>query len=550
MEDFAVIPRVYVEDRHIVDLLGARYLRELTFPQIFKDSRFSVTPAIIDRDGEKHVIVGAADAAAHQAAEVSVPFSTYGRYFDWNQGKNDRPKTFAEAVRAVTGNGEIAVEAAMPTGRFQALAEFGPVCVFAMPDERPVHLYAKSRRELEDLWRQTRDADAARLQPFVSGLRFGERLVAAMGTEPVGFEVLDRLAEEAELAGIFISASFDVEMFSGLPQAAADDLGLGAFYRPGRDEIVLISHRPLTRGDFRPLGSAASLAEALRKLADGPVGFQRDHLPVGLFQQIEAQAIGLRDATYVLRRWFDERAGTDLPYFITAANAVLAGIGHAGAFITRHIAAGLTEREVAAAFHQGVQDFAQSVGMDGRVRAYFDIIHPGERTLLPAIAGDYPISTANKTIKFDMGLLVTDSTGCVRGCSDIARSLSPDPALQAVHDRLRALLVDELIPAIKPEMSGAEIHARGVEILRPMTEELKRCGMLHPDMNMDGYTRDCGHTLQRQTLATVHFLPGFAERLHTGMLGCTEFVWPIDDKLIACEDAYYVTEEGAIPFTI
>lgn len=531
--------------------MGSAYLRELTFPQIFKDSRYSVSPLILESAEGIHVLVGAADAGAHQAVPGKIPFSTYGRYFDWNQGGNYKSVSLIEAMKAVVGDASVAVEGLMPVGRYCDIAATFSTSVLDARPARQMHVYRKARVELEACWRSTRDADVPRLAPFVSGLRFGPRLVEAMSVEPLGFEVLDRLVREAGLDAVLVSAPFDLEMFTGLPQAQVGDLDLFALYRPGEADIVILSSQPIERSDFRAGGKEASLAKAILGQTQGVVGFCKDHLAIDLFQPLENVGLDLKDATYVLRRWFDERAGTDLLYFIAAANAVLAGIDYASAFIRRAAPNGvLTERDVAALYHQGVEIFAHSVGMDGRIHPYFDIIHPGERTLLPATAGDYPVSMSHKTIKFDMGLLVTDSTGVVRGCSDIARTISPDPTLQAAHDKLRALLVDELIPSIRSGMSGGEIHSRGVEILRPMTDELKRCGLLHVDMDMDGYTRDCGHTLQRQTLATVHFLPGYPERLQTGMLGCTEFVWPIDDMIVACEDGYYVTEEGAIPFTV
>lgn len=548
---FQMKPKLLVDEKHIISELGAPYERELTFPQIFKDSRYSVFPVIIEIDGKKHVIVGAADAAAHAAASQPLSYSTNGRYFDWNQGPGFKSASFAEAVRAVTGPGEISVEALLPVGRYQALEATGPVSLFGVQPDQPVYLYSRERAGLEAIWQQTRDADVPRLTPFVSGLRFGEKLIEAMSAAPLGFEILDRLAETAGLSGILISDPFNLEMFSGLPGAEIADFGMVGFYRPNDASITLISTKPVFSKDFLATGNAPSLSKAVAGLASGRTGFLRDHLDIGTYGKLSAEAVELVDATYVIRRFFDERAGTDLLYFITAANAVLAGVEHAKAFIARTAGSpGLTERDVAAVYHQGVEDFAHKVGMSGRVFPYFDIIHPGSRTLLPAMAGDYPISATDETIKFDMGLLVTDSTGVVRGCSDIARSISPDPALQTAHDKLRNLLIDELIPAIKSGMTGSEIHAIGVDVLRPMTDELKACGLLHADMDIDGYTRDCGHTLQRQTLATVHFLPGFKETLHTGMLGCTEFVWPIDDKIIACEDGYYVTASGAIPFTV
>ncbi|RAH97386.1 Xaa-Pro aminopeptidase [Acuticoccus sediminis] len=543
--------KIFSREEHITRLLGSAYDRELTFPHIFKDSKRSIHPVLIEVNGRKHVVVGDFDSAAHQAAKQNIPFSTFGRYFSWNHPAGAVPPSFAEAVWAAAGSDGLEVEADMPVGRVDQLAAKGDVAVFGEVADPPVHLYAKSRAELEAVWASTRDADVPRLTPFVSGLRFGETLVAAMSAAPLGFEVLDALAEKAGLDAILVTAAFDAEMFTGLTRQTLGDHGATALYVRGAADILVLSPLPIERADFRPLGTAACAADAVAAHAKGAIGFQRGNMSIGAYRRFEAAGVRFTDATMTLRRFFDERAGTDLLYFITAANAVLAGIEHANAYIRRTVAGGtLTERDVAAVYHQGVDDFAAGIGMQDRIHSYFDIIHPGERTLLPAMAGDYPVLPGHKTIKYDMGLLVTDSTGVVRGCSDIARTLSFDVDLQAAHDRLRALLVDELIPSLMPGMTGEEAHARGVAVLRPVVDEMKRIGMLHPEMTIEGYTRDCGHTLQRQTLATVHFMPGDTGTFHAGMLGCTEFVWPIDDKIIACEDGYYVTPEGAIPFTI
>lgn len=543
--------RVLVETRHLLALLGPEYVRELTFPQIFKDSRYSISPVLIERaDGARHIVIGDFDSAAHMATKEKIPFVAYGKYFDWNQAKDGVWPSFAQAVRMAAGDGELAIEHAMPVDRYEALAATGPVVMLGDEPSAPVFVYAKSRAELEAGLIRTRDADVPRLTPFVSRLRFGRRLIEEMSRPAIGFAPLDKGITEAELDGVYVSAAFDIEMFTGLPCADIEDLGGSILYRPGEADILVFTRKPLERGDFRPVAQAPSLADALSRLFKGALGYQRGNLSIARHRAIKAAGLtAMADATEILRRWLDRRAATDLLYFITAANAVLAGIQHASDFIRRRIASGLTEREVAAIYHQGVQDFAASVNMTGRIHAYFDIIHPGERTMLPAMAGDYPIASDSRTIKFDMGLLVTDSAGCVRGCSDIARTISFDPVLQDLHDRLRALLVDVLIPAIRPGMTGAQIHALGVDAMRPLEAQMRAAGLMPADKTIDDYTRDCGHTLQRQTPATVHFLPRFAGVVETAMLGCTEFVWPVDGKVIACEDGYYITPDGAIPFT-
>lgn len=543
--------KIFVRKEHVIKRLGAQFDYELTFPHIFKDSVLSVYPVIVAADGKESVIVGAADAGARQATASGMPLLTHGRYFGWNQGKDFNTKGFAEVVSEAAGEGELEIEADMPVARFETLAAIRPTRLFGEPDDGPAYVYTRSAKALEAVWMQTRDADIGRLRPFVETLRAGAVLSEAIAGEPLGFSVLDRLMEATGIDALLITAPFNLEMFTGLPSGLIEDLGIAAVYARGSDAIVVVSSVPVLQPGFADRGAVASRIVAIAEACGRKTGVEKSNMSIGMFRQFEAKGLDLVDGTYCLRRFFDERAGTDLLYFIAAANAVIAGFEHAKAFIKRNAhATALLESDIIGIFHQGVSAFARKIDMEGRILPYFDIIHPGTRTLLPAMAGHYPISANDETITFDTGLLVTDSTGVVRGCSDIARSFSRDPKIQAAYERLRNALVDDLIPAIKPGMSGAEIHKIGVEALRPLTDELRACGMLHEDMDMDGYTRDCGHTLQRQTLATVHFMPAFSGTLHEGMLGCTEFVWPIDDKILACEDGYYVTPNGAVPFTI
>jgi Xaa-Pro aminopeptidase len=340
-------------------------------------------------------------------------------------------------------------------------------------------------------------------------------------------------------------------MFTGLPSQVAEQYGMACLFVPGDEHVTIFAKRPFDRPDFEAAGQSVSLAQAVRSVVgDRPLGIEEGHLGIGVYDALSEAGCAARPSVSILRRWMDHRAGTDLPYFIVAANAVLAGFRRASDYIVRHVQAGVTERDANAIFAAGASEFAKSVGMDGRIGLYFDIIHSGERTLLPAIAGDHPILPAHQTIKFDMGILVGDAFGCVRACSDIARTLSPSRALEQCHDDLRALLVDRLIPQMRPGMSGGDIHALGVRSLRECEAGLRKAGLMREGATMDGYTRDCGHTIHRTTSGSVYFLPGVKETIEPGMLGCVEYVWPIDDKIIAVEDGYYVTDTEVIPFTI
>lgn len=544
-------PRLLSGLSSIRAVLGTAAVAELTYGKIFRDSPLNTTPAIVEMAQGQTIVVSISDSAAVTGAASQLPVVTWGSYFSWDEKSPVRPADFAAAVRSIVGDQSILVEAALPYTRYAGLAKSGPVTVGQSDVGERVHVYRKSRAEIEAQWQTTRLCDADLVAHFIGTLQHGERLNQALHAAPSAFAPLDALLREAGLAAALVSSPFTAELFTGLPEDVVRQHGIRCLYTPGRDDIVIIATCPLVRADFSPIGTSASWADALAEhLPAGVLGFEGNHLPVGDHNQIAAGHGNLTDAGPLLRRWQDKRAGSDLVYFIVAANGVLHGIKTAFDFIDRHIGGALSEREVRGAFDLGVAEFAASVGFGDRVIPSFDIIHSGERTLLPAIAGDYPLLPEHETIKFDMGLLVRDSHGCVRACSDIARTWCRDPDVRKAHDDLRAALVDHLIPSMRPGMSGADMHRLGIAALASAEPALRAAGLMPRTGGLAGYTRDCGHTLHRTTAGSVYFLPSAQGIVEPHMLGCVEYVWPLGHRILAVEDGYYVTEDNVIPFTV
>lgn len=528
--------------------LGDAFASQLTYPGIYRGSPLSVSPVLVERAGVRTVVISEADSDACRVMAVGFERQVYGRYFSWDKDLSGPVVTFAEAVRLAAGNGPIVCDTALPVSRYEQLAASGPVALPAVPTMPRLHVYAKPRAELEAQWLATREADSERLVPFIEKLPHGETLLAACRSGARGFAPLDALCAEKQFDALYVTAPHEVEMFCGMPSDAITQHGITALFVPGAAHVTLLAVRPIERADLTSEADCAALTDVLSRGGGARIGIQKDHLAVGDYLPLKQSKLVFEDAGYVLRRWQDRRAGDDLVYFILAGNAVLQGIKAAKEFFHRNGGA-MTERDLVAVYHQAVRRFARKHGFERRISSYFDIVHSGARTFLPATAGDYPVSGQDRTIKFDMGLTVADAFGCLRGVSDIARTVCRDPEIEALHDRLRAILVEDLIPSIRPGMSGAQIHAVGVDLLRPLEDDLRRLGLLPEGKSMEGYLRDCGHTIQRQTISSVYFLPGVNEKVEAEMLGCAEYVWPVGDMLIAVEDGYLITATETIPFT-
>lgn len=528
-------------------------VRELTYPSIFRECPGLVFPALvrIDDDTTEQTreihIVNYPDSDPFRRKQPTESFVTYGKYFQWN-AEGGPGGGFADAVRDLTGAGELEVAPDLVLTRYDALSASGPVRLSGQRDKAAVSVYAKAKAEIEAQWDATRRADNTLVEPFVSGLRDGARLIEAAGRDAVGFAPLDRALVEAGIDALLVTSPHNVELFTGLSYETIRQHDVCCLYRPGADDIVVMAARAFRRADFAPAGNYPDLADVVKtSVPSGRLGVEEAHAGIGLVTDLRDAGLTVSGAVGLLRRWQETRAITDLTYYIVAANSVLKGFERARDWFAGQEQA--SERDLEAVFQQGVADFAASVGFAGRLRPYFSIVHSGERTLLPATAGDYPARASDDTIKFDMGVLVYDAAGCVRACSDIARTICRTPQLQAAHDALQKALIDTLIPAMKPGMSGAQVHALGVEALRTCEAELVAADLMPEGVSFEGYSRDCGHILHRTTTATIFFLPGVTARLAPAMLGCVEFVWPLGERVLAVEDGYLVTDTDVICFT-
>ncbi|MGO4839553.1 hypothetical protein AB4144_45640, partial [Rhizobiaceae sp. 2RAB30] len=159
--------------------LGDAFASQLTYPGIYRGSPLSVSPVIVECPGKRIVVISEADSDACRVMSAGFEQQTYGRYFSWGKDLSEPVVTFAEAVRLAGGTGTIDCDTALPVSRYEQLAASGPVVLPTAPTMPRLHIYMKSRAEIEAQWLATRDADTARLAPFIETLPHGRTLLAA-----------------------------------------------------------------------------------------------------------------------------------------------------------------------------------------------------------------------------------------------------------------------------------------------------------------------------------------------------------------------------------
>lgn len=530
----------------VVEICGSEFWSRLTYPGIYRGAPRSVSPVVVWRGDHAIVVISDPDSDACNALPAGIGQELYGRYFSWDKfGSDCAPLDFAGAVIAAGGD-TLVCAPDLVVARFEQLAARADIKVRGREAAGPLYLYRKAKAEVVAQWQLTRDADVARVRPIASQFPNGDILCREMLRPISGYAALDRLAQEAAVGALCVTAPHEVEMFTGLPYEQNAALGAIAIWVPGED-VLVATRQPIVRGDFRAQPQSALLSDILRPL--GPVAVQKNDMGIGPWLDLVEAGVDLLAGDEILRRFQDCRVGEDLVYFFVAANAMLHGIAEARKGFDKFREASVSERDLVALHHGGVRRFLRSCGFEGRETRCFDVVHSGSRTHLPATACDAVVSGTDTTIKFDMGIFVKDAAGCVRGVSDIARTICTRPELTRFAKTLREEMIATLVPGIRPGMTGAEVHALGIEALKPLEDEMRRLGLLPDGASVENYTRDCGHTLQRQTISSVYFLPTNRNTVELGMLGCVEYVWPFRDVLLAVEDGYVVTEAGTIPFT-
>ncbi|WP_371227930.1 M24 family metallopeptidase [Roseovarius sp. 2305UL8-3] len=531
----------------LIARFGLEFWDRLTYPGIFRGAPRLVTPVLLSVDDAETIVISDSDSDAAQALPGDIDVATYGRYFRWDDVDGTRACLgFGATLHKVVGDREVLCDPDLPVARFQDLADFAKVSLSGFSPSQDLVLHRKSKSEIVAQWRHTRDADAERLQDLIAKMPHGNPLAAALLRPIEGYAALDWLVEEVGVGAVMITAPHEVEMFSGLPAEMNRQLGLIAIWVSG-DDILIAAPKQLPRSDFRAEVPARPLADLL--LGKGTVAVQKNDMSIGRWSELTSAGLDLCGGDEILCRFQDLRAGEDLIYFIVAGNAMLEGIAAARRAFGRHGRNGMSERDLVGAHRIGARRYLSAMGFEGRDERCFDIVHSGARTHLPATASDAIVTDQDVTIKFDMGIFLKDAAGCVRGVSDIARTICTDPNLAQMHDLMRRSLVKDLIPRIRPGMTGADVYAEGLKCLAALESELRAAGLLPDGCGVDGYSRDCGHTLQRQTISSVYFLPNNSKLVEEGMLGCVEYVWPIGDILLAVEDGYYVASDKTVPFT-
>lgn len=544
--------RLWHAHHDLVRLLGADYLDAMVYPHIVKDATKTVLPYVLELDGSCTVLLRDSDSAM-STAQPATPhrFAVYGGYFSWNE----RPAAPAlpQLIDELAPGRAVEVDDTLPVASYRALhGSLDLDVTYRTLTDRTLRHLTLERPQVAAAMESDVERYRRAARRVVEGFRFEERLAELLQRQPEhDFALLDAQLERAGVDALLVTSPFQMEELSGHPSAWLERAGAVMLFVRGDERLHLLlpgrGQLPGTveRSTYRDVGSAVAA------IAPGTLAVEPGHADLGLARALDADPLLLPSASPLLYRWQELRAASQLPYYVLAANSARVATERTVKYAAGRLARGgeLRESELALAFDAFLGEFAGECDLHGMFRPYFRIIHPGERTLVPAAPTPNLVSGRNRTVKFDMGTQILDLAGRVRGCSDIAKTLCNSPELEEFQALLRATLLDRVIPAIRPGVSGAVVHEAATEALAEQDDRVRGWDLLPHGRSGKEYARDCGHVINRQTICTIYLEPGCEQQIEAGMSGCVEFVWPVDEAVVAIEDAYLVTESGAIPIT-
>lgn len=545
-------PRLYHAHEDLTRILGRGYLDRLVYPHIVKDGFKNVLPLVLRaEDGGFTVMVKDGDAGILTYAPLAPhEFVTYGRYFTFN---DDPPaKTLPQLLEELVPERAIAVDDSLPLSLYRILAAGFDLTVLQRCTEARLYHHTLDRAGVTARMAAGMDRFREAATRATAGYRHAPELADLLaGVADPGFPLLDEIMERRGLEVLLVTSPFQMEDLSGLPADWLEAAGALLLVRRGDSDLHLLAPSAGEVPGAALRGEFASVREAVARLTEGVPAVEHTHAELSLARALDVEPLALPNASPAIYEWQELRATSQLPFYVLAANSARHALERTIAYAEERLGRGeeLRESELARAFDAYLGVYAAEIGLPGSFRPYFRIIHPGERTLVPAAPSENLLTRDQKTIKFDVGTQVLDAGGRVRGCSDIARTICRTPELQRFHETLRSLLLERVIPAIRPGVTGAEVHRAAVEALAEHDDLFRSWGVLPEGRSGREYARDCGHVINRQTICNIYFTPDCDVRVQAGMAGCVEFVWCVEDLVVAVEEAYVVTERGALPTT-
>jgi len=471
-------------------------------------------------------------------------------YFTFDPDRNDM--VYRDLLHAVQdnfdGEQEISIDGSLPVGIESQLASHFRISTVGFPDILDVSVRTVPREWVSSRLRagieDARPVSSMLLNTSVNQTEIERYLEPQVDRR---FSLLDYSLNQHGLSSIIVTSRLNMQEIGGVPLMAFPR-PLAVVYNQGNPSISVIERWSGKTGErFRSLRIAIN-----QLLAKGTVGIEAEDLDVRLYRSSGLLERDTYPADTILRKWRDEIAIQDLPYYVISTRTSLFATEKALAFAAEKVKARqqATELDVYGVYFKGLNDFILSTGLPIRARPLMTNMHTGARTLYPSNPACYSLTANANTLKIDAGCFLEDEEGYMLGCSDVARTLAFNSEGKEVYKMLRETARYSLVPAAQAGGTGERVFLTGVNTLSDRCKRLNS-HQLEPTLPSleENYDRDVGHLLGKNNLSSLRFIRGERGKLVEGMIACCEIHWPIKGHCLAYEDTCLVTPKGGLNLT-
>jgi hypothetical protein len=361
------------------------------------------------------------------------------------------------------------------------------------------------------------------------------------------FSLLDDFLRQHGLSSVIVTSRLNMQEIGGVPLMAFPS-PVAVVYRQGDQGVSIIERWSGKKGE-----RFSSLRIAMNQLlGQGTAGIEAEDLDVRVYRSSGLSERDTYPADTILRRWRDEIAIQDLPYYIISTRTSLFAMEKALTFAAAKVKGKeqVTELDAYGVYFKGLNEFILSTGFPIRARPLMTNMHSGSRTLYPSNPVCYSLTPSANTLKIDAGCFLENKEGYVMGCSDIARTLAFNDDGKELYRMLREAVRYSLVPCAKTADTGEKVYQTALSFLSDRCKRLSshRLDPALPSLE-EHYDRDVGHLLGKNNLSSLRFIKGDHGKLTEGMIACCEVVWPIKGHCLAYEDTCLVTAKGGLNLT-
>jgi len=520
------------------------------------DANVFSSPVMLEKeDGTSYLFIKDIERGNFDEEKIAARVMYYRPYFTFDRRQENIPDHWLEFLPSLLAREKLAVDDSVYFSAYEALCrQFPEMAVSGSPPWWRVYLYEVACGDVLNEFKSSCSAALADAGLLVAGLCRGKDVAEFLeDTGDSRYDLLDGLLKEFKINALLVSSPLNAQEISGIPCHYLANVPSLVVY--SEQKIYILTTRPIEQTFPKLKGIFPNLEQAFQSLGidrNKAIGIEENHLAYQLYRELGLAQYEVRATGAVLRKWREDRAGEELPFYLIAAQVTRFGIETALAAARASLERGeaIYETDVENHLYAAYQDFKLFHQLSTAIQPYFVVLHTGERTRRPNLPQFAQVNRNTKTLKVDAGVLVIDRRGLIRAVSDLCRTLPLDSAAQELYAELDRLMVDVAIPSALPGRPGEQVYLAGVRDLIGREEQFVKLGVLPPGHRLgDRYDRNIGHVLGKQEPATLVFEKGNRFALQAGMIACVEYQWPYYPYAVGVEDMFLVSAQGTLNLT-